>query len=243
MMIYDNEDQIRVNEGLDLIQNRDGLKFGSDALLLSAFIGQQKKDSLGIELGSGTGIISLLCLRRNQIGRIIALEVQEEFADLTRRNAVINRLDDRLMAVCSDIRNYEEHEIADLVFTNPPYMKTDSGKANRVEAKFIARHETAGDIYDFCLAGARLLKYGGKFFAVYRPDRLVDLLDAMRRSGIEPKVMQFVSQSPRLAPSLVLIEGKRGASGGLILKAPFTFKDDDGNDSKEYEILMQEGRI
>ena len=99
-------------------------------------------------------------------------------------------------------------------------MKADSGKRNTSEAKYIARHEVFGGIYDFCRAADRLLKYGGKFFCVWRPDRLADLMDAMRQNHLEPKRMTFVHADTDATPSSVLVEAKKGAAPSLILTPP-----------------------
>ncbi len=239
----EHEETIKVNQGLTLIQKKNGLKFGTDALLLSAFLGCHGEGTKAIELGCGTGIISLLALKRGQIGSVIALEVQSAYADLTRRNAELNALSSRLSVVCTDLRDYRRCEQADLVFTNPPYMKADSGKINAHEEKYIARHEARGTIEEFCLCGAGMLKFGGSFYVVYRPDRLPDLICALRGARLEPKRMLFAAQSPAHAPALVLIEAKKGASSGCILQKPFFFKNPDGSDTAAYKALMQKGMI
>ena len=207
-----------VNDNLRLIQDTDGLTFGTDALLLAAYA--EGKRRRGCELGSGTGIISLLLLSREKLAEVTALEVQEHYAELTRRNAEENGLSDRLAAVCSDVRDYACAESFDVVYTNPPYMKVIPGKENVSEKKNIARHEVMGDISDFCKCAARILKYGGSFLCVYRPDRLCDLICAMRESRLEPKRMTFVHADTDSEPSMVLIEAKSGARSGMTLTRP-----------------------
>ena len=113
-----------VNDGLKLIQKTEGLTFGTDALLLAAFIG--KKYECGAELGSGSGIISMLLLSREKVKEVWAVEVQEEYAELTHRNAELNGLSGRLHPVLADARECGCERELDLVFTNPPYMKADS---------------------------------------------------------------------------------------------------------------------
>ena len=99
-------------------------------------------------------------------------------------------------------------------------MKTTSGKRNEADEKYIARHEVFGDIFDFCAASARMLKFGGLFYCVYRPDRLSELMAAMRESKLEPKRMTFVHSDTESEPSMVLVEAKRGAAPSLKLTAP-----------------------
>ena len=129
-------------------------------------------------------------------------------------------LSDRMESVCADVRELTGDGSAEVVFTNPPYMKTDSGKANLTSKKNVARHEVFGGIGDFCLAAKRLLKYGGSFYVVYRPDRLCDLIFEMRRCGIEPKRMTLVLANPKAEPSMVLIEGRLGGKCGLFTTPP-----------------------
>ena len=190
------------------------------------------KHKSGIELGGGTGIISMLLLTRGKANNISCIEIQEEYAKLIARNAEHNSLSDRLTAIHSDVRDYRPESECELVFTNPPYMKVDSGKANLSDKKNVARHEVAGSIYDFCASGASMLKYGGTFAIVYRSDRLIDLIDAMRGAKLEPKRMTYVHANTESAPSMVLIEAKKGGRCGLKVTRPLIIYKDKNN--KEY---------
>ena len=207
-----------VNDSLELIQDTEGLTFGTDALLLAGYISGKYKR--GCELGSGSGIISMLLLSRNKIDNVTALEVQKEYASLTKRNAELNRLSERLEALCTDVRDYRASADFDIVYTNPPYMKVTSGKENLESKKNIARHEVMGDISDFCLATKRILRFGGSFAVVYRPDRLTDLICAMREAKLEPKRITFVHADTNSEPSMVLISAVKGGAEGLKIMPP-----------------------
>ena len=230
-----------VNDSLKLIQKTDGLTFGTDALLLAGYVSGKYKNAL--EIGGGTGIISMLLLTRNKAENAIAVEVQEEFAELIDRNAELNGLTHRLQSKLCDIRDFKTDEHFDLIYTNPPYMKTTSGRANEMDKKNIARHEVCGDIKDFTLAAKRLLKYGGTFAAVYRPDRLVDLIVAMREAKIEPKRITFVHADTESESSMVLIEGKAGGKSGAILTRPLIiYKEKNHSEyTEDMKYIMENG--
>ena len=233
----------KVNENLTLIQKKNGLTFGSDAYLLYAYM-KAKKNAVAADLGSGTGIISLLALTKQKFSFAYAVEVQESFADLIVRNAKENNLNDKMQVVCQDVRELSAKTFGrelDVVFSNPPFMTTDSGFQNRDSEKFIARHEVYGGIRDFCASASRLLKYGGSFYVVYRPDRLVDLLSALRESSLEPKRMTYVYADCNHAPSLVLIEAKKGGAAGLFLTKPLLLKNADGTDSSDMKYIYENG--
>ncbi len=221
-MLRDGERLDRVNENLCLIQKTDGLTYGTDAFLLSAYAPALPRGR-ALELGCGTGIVSLLCAARGQYAHIDALEVQADFAELAARNAELNRLSDRLTVHHADLRACRAVDFGgevDVVLANPPYMRADSGKLNRSDAKAIARHELCGGIDDFCTAAARLVRWGGRFVCVWRPDRLIDLLAAMRKNGLEPKRMTAVHGDASAAASMVLVDARRGGAPGLDLTAP-----------------------
>ena len=235
----------KVNEDLWLIQKKNGLTFGTDALLLAAFL-PKMPGKVALDFGAGTGIVSMLCATRGKFRQIHAIEAQAEFADLIERNAEINRLAARIRSVCRDIRTLSPETLgfeADAVFTNPPYMRADSGKDNLSRIKTIARHEVLGDIADFCAAAARNLKFGGRFFAVYRPDRMSELLCAMQNAGIEPKRLCFVCPDAMSRPSLFLIEGKKGAAAGMRVLPPLLMYTSNAHDAytDAYAYIYEHG--
>lgn len=241
MELNKNERLDFVNDNLELIQNTEGLIFGTDALLLAGYVNGKYKT--GVELGGGSGIISMLLLTRNKVDKIACLEIQEEYAELIRRNAEHNSLSGRLITVCTDIREYAPKKECEIVFSNPPYMKTTSGKSNMLDKKNIARHEVSGTIYDFCKSASKVLKYGGSYAVVYRPDRLIDLIDAMRTSGLEPKRMTFVHANNTKEPSMVLIEAKKGGKCGLKLTKPLIiYKNKENKEySDDMNYIMENG--
>ena len=216
-----------VNENITLVQNKNGLTFGTDAYLLYAYLRKMSK-GMAADFGAGTGIISLLAAAKGKFSQIYAFEIQESFASLIERNVSENGFSDKIKIVCTPVQNIESDLFGrfDCVFSNPPYMKKGSGFLNANSEKYIARHEVCGGINDFCEAASRLLKYSGSFYVVWRPDRLSDLFDAMRTSKIEPKRITVVYPDAKSRPSLVLVEGKRGAASGLYFTKPLIMHPD-----------------
>ena len=218
-----------VNEKITIIQKKDGLTFGTDAYFLASFIKPQRS-AHAVELGAGTGIISLLCAARDRLGFIDAIEIQEDFFDIAKRNVELNGLGERIRLVCEDVRNVSASSLGgevDVVFTNPPYMTVECGKRNDSDRKYIARHEVCGDIGDFCAAARRLLKHGGRFYCVWRPDRLSSLFAAMKNNSLEPKRLVFVHADAEAEPSIVLVSATKGGAEGLRILPPIILHEKD----------------
>lgn len=233
-----------VNEDITLVQKLSGLRYGTDALLLSAYI-RPRAAKAAAELGAGTGIVSLLCAKRKKFSRIYAFEIQKEYADLCARNAVGNHMEKIVRTVCADIRTVHAQDTdgeVDVVFANPPYMGAQSGTRNIDDGKYIARHEVLGGIEDFCAAAGRLLKHGGYFYTVYRPDRLCDLFCALRSHALEPKRMTAVYDDEKHAPCLVLTEAKKGAKSGLYVTKPLFIRQN-GEDSEQIRYIYEHGEM
>ncbi|MBQ9806949.1 MAG: methyltransferase [Clostridia bacterium] len=211
-----------VNENLRLIQKKNGLTYGTDAYLLAAFA-RQKAVARAVDLGSGTGIIPLLLVTKQKIASATAVEIQPSFVDLIERNAALNGFSDRILPMCADLRELNAEKLGgevDLVTANPPYMRTDSGKRNLADEKYIARHEVCGNISDFCFAAARLLKHGGRFLTVWRPDRLSELFGALCQAKLEPKRMTLVYADKQSEPCMVLTEAVKGAAPSMRVTPP-----------------------
>ena len=240
MELKENERIDTVNDGLRLITNIGHLAFGTDALLLAGYLGKGERAA---ELGAGNGVVSLLAAARGKFAHIDGVELQKEALDLFERNIALNGLSDRVSALGCDLRELPG-ELAgryDCVFSNPPYMKTGAGKSCASDERQAARHETAGGIFDFCAAASTLLRYGGEAVFVYRPDRLCDLMNAMRQNGIEPKRMTSVCANALHAPSMVLVCGKKGGAPGLFVSPAFFISELSGGKTDDYQRLMKEG--
>ncbi len=210
-----------INENLTLFQNEGSLAYGTDAYLLSAYLRRQAKEK-ACEFGAGSGVISLLAMAKQKFSQITALEIQKNIAEIAVKNVEINHFSDKITVLNRDIRDLESsfHGSFGVVFTNPPYMTTTSGKLNQNEADSMSRHEVNGSIRHFAAAASKLLKYGGLFYVVYRPDRTAELLSACKDNGLEPKRMTFVYPTVSHAPCLVLLEAKKNGAQGMMVTKP-----------------------
>lgn len=241
-MINENERINEINENLRLIEKKDSLTFGTDAYLLSAYL-KKRSSKRGAELGCGSGVISLLALTKKKCRHVYGIEVQKEIAEVAKRNAELNGLDNDFTVIASDLRAVKPSDIGgevDFVFSNPPYMKANGGKQNENEQKNASRHEIFGEINDFCACAKRLLKHGGDFYVVYRPDRLSDLIFALKNNNLEPKRLTFIHKNTDTPPSILLISAKKGGKSGMVVDAPvYIYKNGSSEYTDEYSKIYE----
>ena len=219
LILKEGERVDEINDRVKLIQRENGLAFGTDAYLLSCFC-RPARNARAADLGCGTGVISLLLAARERYRRIFAVEAQARFAALATRNVELNGFSRTVSVLHRDVRELSPADLGgelDVIFSNPPYMRADSGFACAHGEKQIARHEILGDLGDFTAAAARCLRYGGYLYLVYRPDRLETLFSALRVAKFAPKRLLFVQDAPNKAPSMVLCEARLGGNEGLTM--------------------------
>ncbi len=212
---------------------------GTDTFLLSSL--PRLKDGLRVcDLGCGTGLLGLLLLQRHSAIRLTGIEIQPEAAALAQRAVAENRLEDRFSVCQADLRSTRElfpTGSFDLVISNPPYYPPASGHLAASGAIRTARAETDCTLEDICRAAAYLLRWGGSFCLVHKPERLTDVLCALRQCGCEPKRLRFVCRNGTAAPSLLLVEGRRGGKPGLTVEKPLILQDPDGSPSREVDAI------
>ena len=212
---------------------------GTDTFLLSSL--PRLRPGLRVcDLGCGTGLLGLLLMQRQPDLRIAGLDIQPEAAALARRAAAENGLTERLDFRCGDLRQVRgifPTGCFDLVVCNPPYYPPAGGKLSADGARRTARSETEASLADLCAAASYLLRWGGKFCLVHKPERLADVLCALRDAGTEVKRLRFVHSRAADPPSLFLAEGYRGGRPGITVEPPLILQNGDGTPTAELNAI------
>lgn len=207
--------------------------FGTDAILLAHFAAPKKGERV-CDLGTGCGIIPLLWSREALPSHIWAVELQETACCQFHQSIRDNTLDSYMTLFQEDLRNSRiilqslQGKKLDLVTMNPPYQALGTGRRSAFEHDDIARHETACTLPDVAQAAKTLLRFGGRLCLCHRPDRLCDTLVALREAGLEPKVLQLVTQRDDKAPWLFLVEAHLGGKPGLRILPQLVMRQFDG---------------
>jgi len=226
---------------------KDGgvFRLSTDSVMLAEFV-NVKHVRRCLDLGSGGGVLGILLGYKSPGMEITGVEIQEQWAELSRMNMQENGLDNRVKIVTADLREYVTLIPAgsyDLVVSNPPYFPSGSGKSAPDESRASAREEKSCTLSDICAAASRALRWGGSLALVHRPERLSGIFCAMTAAGIEPKRLRAVCTSAGRAPCLVLVEGRRGGNPGLTFEAPLILTDTDGGDSEEVRRIYHRGEF
>jgi len=228
-----------------VIQPRRGYRFSVDSILLARFASVRGSDRV-LELGAGTGVISLTIAALHRPREIVALEIQPELVAMIGRSAELNSIDS-IRAIAADLRTLHDgknakvlRESFDVVMANPPYRASHAGRISPHEARRIARSETSATLEDFIAAASRCVRRGGKAAFVFAADRSAELISALREYDLEPKRIRFVHPYNDAPATTILIEARKNGGIEVAVEAPLIMFDSPGVYSQEAREILEE---
>ena len=187
----------------------DCFPLGADSLALGGFC-TLKGGRRVLDLGCGAGLLLLLCARRQEGLTLSGVEWDPHAAALARENLAENGLKGQILTC--DLRAMSLDKPMDLVISNPPWYPQGSGKEGGP-----GRMEDC-TLPQLCTAAAGTLKPKGRFALVHSPERLVDLLCALRACRLEPKRLKLAAHGPGHPPFLLLVEAVKQGGPGLTIE-------------------------
>ena len=224
------------NRSVTIIQPRSGYRFSIDPVILAAHIRPDPGAHI-LDIGCGCGIIPLALGFRHPDIRITGIEIQDELADLARRNVIENRFTHRIRILNRDILSLSRSglgEPVDLVVSNPPYRKKGTGRLNPDPQKAMACHEIALEMESLLEKSRALLKQNGTIWLIYPAERLPELLPRMAAHGFSTDWIRLVHPRPQAPALRVLISGTKGGGRDLVVAPPFFIQQKQGDPTKEY---------
>lgn len=199
---------------LKLLQPARGHRAGHDAILLAAACPTTRH---AIDLGAGIGTAGLALLARGAAERVTLVEIDKELAGLARANSVKNGFVARTAIVAADVDtlarrggpHHPKASSADLVLANPPFNDPARRRASPDSARRRAHAAADSTLESWVRAADRLLKAGGTFVLIHRPESMAAILTALdRRFGAVELIP--VHPQPRKPAIRLIVRAKKG---------------------------------
>ncbi|MBR1890303.1 MAG: methyltransferase [Clostridia bacterium] len=201
-------------DGLKIIQDKNLYAFSSDSVILANFI-ETKKNDICVEVGAGSGVISILLQAKHQQKKIYAFEIQPQMQNLCEKNILLNNLQEKIILCKDKIQNFEKYlqkKSVDVVFSNPPYFKKTDFEQNKVRK--IAREEVCLSPEELVKTTCDMLKDGGSFYCSYSAERSVELFTLCQQNGLIIKEM-FFTENGKGQVKLALFKAVKNAKNGV----------------------------
>ena len=221
---------------LYIIQSKNQFNFSLDSVLLPNFVTINKNCTNILDIGCGNAPIPLILSTKTK-ANIVGVEIQKDVYELAKKTIKFNKLENQVKLVNDDINDYYKKvdtDIYDAITCNPPYFKmNDESNLNKSEYKVIARHEKTLTIDQIFKVSKKLLKNNGVVAIVNRPERLIDIIESMKKNNIEPKKIQLVYPKKGKDANILLIEGRKNGKPGMKILSPLYAHNEDGSYTKE----------
>ncbi|MCP3063417.1 methyltransferase [Myxococcus sp. K38C18041901] len=230
--------------GVRVFQRRDGYRFTLDAVLLAAFAATESTQGSGriLELGAGSGVVSLLLVKQFGLGPVDALELQPAVHARLTRAVALNDCESRVRPVLGDLKRIREQVTGGAyvqVVSNPPFRVADAGVRSPDDERAISKSEVACDARDVVAAARYALAPGGLVSLVYPAARAAEVLGLLAQSKLHPRVLRFVHSRVEAPATRFLVQAVRDRDRGLTVRPPLVVHGEGpGGYSAEVAALM-----
>lgn len=194
-----------------------------------------------IDIGCGCGIIPLILASRHPGLKITGIEIQKELCGFARQNVIASHLENTIQIIHEDVRNIRWPDIqgkADIIVSNPPYKKKNTGRLNPDAQKAIARHEICLDLDTLLACSNRLLNRQGKIYIIFPAERVSDLILGLAQHGFGLDTLRFVHIRKDLPARRVIVCGKKGRHQPCIVAPPLHIYSSEDQLTEDYAGLM-----
>lgn len=229
-------------KNLRVYQDSEMFNFSLDSVLLPNFVTINKNIKNILDIGCGNLPVSLILTTKTDAS-ITAVEIQKDVYDIALKNLELNNKKDQINIINADIRDFYknfETEYYDVIVCNPPFFKVSKDShLNKNDYKTIARHEVFLNLDDLFSISKKILKNNGIISIVHRPERLLDIICAMRKYNIMPKKIQFVYPKKDKEANILLIEGTKNGNNGMKILPPLFVHNEDGSYTDEVKKYFE----
>ena len=214
--------------GLSIYQDDECFKFSLDSILLAEFVEFKAGIDTIVDFCSGNGAVPLILSTKTNC-KIIGFEVQEKPFELAYNSVKLNKLNKQIKMVNANLNEAFEYvlpESVDIVTCNPPYFKMNKdSNINMVMEKAVARHEIETNLEEIVMSSRYILKNKGVLYLVHRPDRLIEIIEVLRKYKFAIKKIQFIYTNYNKNALMVLIKATKNGLEGLKINPPINVLD------------------
>lgn len=212
------------------------MKIGTDAVLLGALLNLPNKCKKALEIGSGTGVISLMLAQRHPKLSITSIEIDEAAQEQCASNFAISTWKDTLTSIQGDFLTYVFEENYDLIFTNPPFFS--NSLLSESEQRNVARHINQDIFKQWLLKCYDLLNEDG-CLALIIPSESVEYISELLSEKMVLESNTFIRSFPD-SPVIrnILCFRKSQKLGSFSLKSLSIYAEKDVY-SAEYEHALK----
>ncbi len=228
-----------LNKRVKIFQPDDGYRASIDAVFLSALVSQAAPGERILDIGSGTGAVSLCLAHRFPKCHITGLEIQPRLAELSNLSAAANGFDNLHYINC-DIRqplpavdNCSFHH----VISNPPYTDHDMPSPN--PGKAFAHNHQQFDLPSWIAFALKMMRPKGYFYMINRTEAIEEILAGLHKKAGAITIVPLHSKEGRPAKR-VLVSARKDSKAPAKILPGLVVHTADGKYTQQAEQILRQ---
>jgi tRNA1Val (adenine37-N6)-methyltransferase len=215
-------------------QEVTAVKVGTDAMLLGVFTHVSEANKV-LEIGTGTGVISLMLAQKNPNVEIVALEIHTETALEAKHNVAKSPYCDNIIVQNQDFLLFQAGEKYDVIVTNPPYF--ENGLLPEDPKDILAKHIDKATVEEWFNKISQLLNCNGKCWMILPAISVKEWIDMANMFHLFLDQRIDLYAKPFVCKRIIISLSK---TSKVLIHRDFTIRNLDGTYTLEYLELTQE---
>jgi len=215
-------------------QEVTAVKVGTDAMLLGVFTYVSEANRV-LEIGTGTGVISLMLAQKNPNVKIVALEIHPETALEAQYNVDMSSFYNNIVVLNQDFLLFQSVEKYDVIVSNPPYF--ENGLLPEDPKDILAKHIAKATLEEWFYKISQLLNCGGKCWMILPAISLKEWIDMANTFHLFLDRRIDLYAKPSVCKRIIICLSKTSKD---LIHRDFTIRNLDGTYTLEYLELTKE---
>lgn len=216
-------------------QDMCAMKVGTDAVLLGAWCDVNNKKN-ALDIGTGTGIISLMIAQRNNTLQVDAIDIDEDAIMQAKANICASPYSKRISATLENFTTIQKNKKYDLIVSNPPFYQEDTKCPE--EARQAARHTTSLPFPILINNVSSLLEQSGLFSVIIPNTAVTEFIYLCKNHGLHLKRRTDIVTTPKRQSKRTLLEFANNKTNPVI--NTLYIRDDKNAFTAEYLSLTKD---
>ncbi len=215
-------------------QKNASMKVGTDAMILGALI-ETKNSRNALDIGTGTGVISLMCTQKNPNLLVTAIDIDQINILLAQENFKRSNWANNLKALEANILEFKSLNTFDLIFSNPPFFI--NGDKTKSERKTNAKHVCSFNLLGFFKASFDLLTQDGSLWMIIPFENHENWTVKSKEAGFNIAQIIYINGKEDRCVRLVIEFKKKQME---FKKSSLTIRNQDGSYTQQYREMTEE---